>query len=292
MFRNKIGMLLATGLYDNFMLTMVMANTVLMCLNGLVDSDSTIVSTLNLAFTYIFTVDITLKLLAYGSGFFEDVMNFFDMFVVVVSLVDASLDGLALNLTALRSIRIFRAFRVLRVTRLVRSLSFMKIVMAVVVSVISEFVYIFMLLALFIFIYTLLGMQIFGGSLLPFSVVGIRQSFDTFLYSLFSVFQILTVENWNDIETTIGASSNNNITILFPISWIFIGNWILMNLLQAILLDGFDENTNSETKEAVEAEKQIDQELRKTPSSQPTQLEQTSTHMESNPTMQYTKVNF
>ena len=84
-FRNKIGMLLATGLYDNFMLTMVMANTVLMCLNGLVDSDSTVVSTLNLAFTYIFTVDITLKLLAYGSGFFEDVMNFFDMFVVVVS---------------------------------------------------------------------------------------------------------------------------------------------------------------------------------------------------------------
>jgi hypothetical protein len=136
---------------------------------------------------------------------------------------------------------------VLRVTRLVRSLSFMKIVMAVVVSVISEFIYIFMLLALFVFIYTLLGMQIFGGTLLPLSVSGIRQNFDTFYNSLFAVFQLLTVENWNDIETAIGASQNSNVTILFPISWIFIGNWILMNLLQAILLDGFDESSNSDT---------------------------------------------
>lgn len=243
-FRNRIGMLLATSFYDNLMLLLVLANTVIMCLNGLVDSNSSAINALNLVFTYAFTIDVTLKLVAYGSDFFDDVMNLFDLFVVVVSLVDASLDGMTLNITALRSIRIFRAFRVLRVTRLVRSLSFMKIIMAVVVSVISEFVYIFMLLSLFVFIYTLLGMQIFGGSLLPFHVVGIRQSFDTFLYSLFSVFQLLTVENWNDLETTIGASNNSNVTILFPISWIFIGNWILMNLLQAILLDGFEENTN------------------------------------------------
>jgi hypothetical protein len=69
----------------------------------------------------------------------------------------------------------------------------MKIVMAVVSSVITEFVYIFMLLALFIFIYTLLGMQIFGGTLDPQSVTGIRQNFDTFTNSIFAVFQTLTV---------------------------------------------------------------------------------------------------
>ena len=80
--------------------------------------------------------------------------------------------------------------------------------------------------------------------------------------------QAFTVENWNDLETTIGASDNSNFTILFLISWIFIGNWILMNLLQAILLDGFDENTNSQTKEVVEEEKQLQKDLRKTPSTQ------------------------
>ncbi len=56
-----------------------------------------------------------------------------------------------------------------------------------------------MLLTLFIFIYTLLGMQIFAGQFLPQSVTGIRQSFDTLFNACFSVFQVLTVENWNDI---------------------------------------------------------------------------------------------
>jgi hypothetical protein len=50
-----------------------------------------------------------------------------------------------------------------------------------------------MLLALFIFIYTLLGMQILGGELLPESVTGIRQNFDTFFNAIFAVFQVLTV---------------------------------------------------------------------------------------------------
>lgn len=101
-----------------------------------------------------------------------------------------------------------------------------------------------MLLALFMFIYTLLGMQIFGGQFLPESVTGVRQSFDTFFDAFFTVFQVLTVENWNDIETMVLTSQTGTWSIVYLISWIFIGNWILLNLLQAILLDGFDEDSN------------------------------------------------
>lgn len=119
------------------MLLLVIANTVILSLNGFVDSENFYLQILNQVFTYSFAVDVSLKLIAYGGAFFEDAINLFDLFVVVVSIIEASLEGLTLNLSALRSIRIFRAFRVLRVTRLVRSLSFMKIVMAVVVSVIS-----------------------------------------------------------------------------------------------------------------------------------------------------------
>lgn len=65
--------------------------------------------------------------------------------------------------------------------------------MSVISSIITEFVYIFMLLTLFMFIYTLLGMQIFGGQFLPESVTGVRQSFDNFFNAFFTVFQVLTV---------------------------------------------------------------------------------------------------
>lgn len=174
-------------------------------------------------------------------------MNIFDAFVVSISIVELSLGNGGSNLSALRSIRILRAFRVLRITRLIRSLSYMKIVMSVVSSVITEFVYIFMLLSLFIFIYTLLGMQIFGGQLLPESVSGIRQNFDNFFNAVYSVIQVLTVENWNDIELAVMTSSTGYASVFYILTWIFIGNWILLNLLQAILLDGFDKDSSPDS---------------------------------------------
>lgn len=75
-------------------------------------------------------------------------------------------------------------------------------------------------------------------------MTGIRQNFDTFFNALFSVFQVLTVENWNDIETAVLTSSVSYFGVIYLISWIFIGNWILLSLLQAILLDGFDEDSS------------------------------------------------
>lgn len=101
-----------------------------------------------------------------------------------------------------------------------------------------------MLLSLFIFIYTLLGMQIFGGQFISENITGIRQNFDTFFYSFFSIFQVMTVENWNDIETGVISSKVGPWGVFFLISWIFIGNWILLNLLQAILLNGFDTDSD------------------------------------------------
>jgi len=191
--RKKTLLFVTRPLYDNFMLFCVIANTVILSMNGFVNTDKSPYSDLNTVFTYIFTVDLVLKIFAYGIYFFGDIMNLFDSFVVCISIVEMSFGSGASNLSALRAVRILRAFRVLRITRLVRTLSYMRIVMSVVSSIITEFIYIFLLLALFIFIYTLLGMQIFGGQFLAESITGVRQNFDNFFNAFFTVFQVLTV---------------------------------------------------------------------------------------------------
>jgi hypothetical protein len=255
--RKKVLLFVSRPLYDNAMLIIVLINTVIMSMNGLVDTDQSPYSDMNTIFTYVFAVDLFLKIFAYGIDFFTDIMNLFDSFVVGISIVELSFGSGGSNLSALRAVRILRAFRVLRITRLIRSLSYMRIVMSVVSSIITEFVYIFMLLALFMFIYTLLGMQIFGGQFLPESVTGIRQSFDSFFDAFFTVFQVLTVENWNDIETLVLTSQTGTWSIVYLISWIFIGNWILLNLLQAILLDGFDEDSTVFNKPEDEEQEEV-----------------------------------
>ncbi len=51
----------------------------------------------------------------------------------------------------------------------------------------------------------------------------------------------MTIENWNDLLT---ASLRGNAeiisTLIYFIVWIFIGNYVFLNLFLAILLEGFE----------------------------------------------------
>ena len=98
-----------------------------------------------------------------------------------------------------------------------------------------------MLLLLFVFIYALLGMQIFGGAFTDPEVVGtIRYNYDSFLNAFITSFIMLTTENWNTIMfyAFSGPTTQALIAVYF-ISCIFVGNWMLLNLFLAILLDAF-----------------------------------------------------
>ena len=87
-------------------------------------------------------------------------------------------------------------------------------------------------------------MQIFGGKFLPDNPT--RMTFDDFLSAYMSVFQVMTMENWKDILTSaLRTDVNYALTLLYLISWIFIGNYVLLNLFLAILLNGFDSQDNS-----------------------------------------------
>ena len=116
----------------------------------------------------------------------------------------------------------------------------MQVILEVIGKSLEDFMYIFFLLILFNYIYALLGMQIFGGK---FNFSGsTRMNFDDFFIAYMSVFNLLTIENWNDILTSsLRSDVNYGISLLYLISWIFIGNYVLLNLFLAILLSGFDD---------------------------------------------------
>lgn len=68
-------------------------------------------------------------------------------------------------------------------------------------------------------------------------------NFDNFSNSLISSFDLLTVENWNNILwamwANVGTLGTYFMVAFLLILWIFFGNWILLNLVLAILLDAF-----------------------------------------------------
>ena len=50
----------------------------------------------------------------------------------------------------------------------------------------------------------------------------------------------MTLENWNNIlQLCLRSNVNAFYTIVYLISWVFLGNYVFLNLFIAILLDGF-----------------------------------------------------
>ena len=182
------------------------------------------------------------RITAIGPGkWLADTMNYMDGTIVMLSLVEMIFMSGSGALSALRAVRIFRVFRVLRMMRLLRGLKSMLQIINVIQRSISSFIYLAMLLLLFVFIYALLGMQIFGGGFTDPEVVGtIRYNYDSFLNAFITSFIMLTTENWNTIMfyAFSGTTSQALIAVYF-VSCIFIGNWMLLNLFLAILLDSF-----------------------------------------------------
>mmetsp|Transcript_20026 Transcript_20026/g.3279 ORF Transcript_20026/g.3279 Transcript_20026/m.3279 type:complete len:154 (+) Transcript_20026:408-869(+) len=145
----------------------VLLNTIVLALDhyGISEEMEEVLTDMNLAFTIIFIIEMSLKLIGLTPiGYCKDAMNYLDGAVVIFSLIELIfLSGSNSALSAFRVIRIFRTFRVMRVARLFRYLSSMAKIMSVIGRSLSNFIYLALLLLLFILIFALLGMQIFGG---------------------------------------------------------------------------------------------------------------------------------
>ncbi|KRX08852.1 hypothetical protein PPERSA_08956 [Pseudocohnilembus persalinus] len=239
--------------FNSLMTTAVMLNTVVLAMDGLFESQKTVdlLNNFNTFFTYLFISEMALKIVGLTPvGYVRDKMNVFDGVIVLLSIFELIFfSGKNSAVSAFRALRILRTFRVLRVTRLLRGLQFMAKIIQVIQRTMDDFVWVAVLLFLFIFIYSLLGMQIYGGEF-DFPDNDIRQNFDNFVNSFIVVFQLITMENWQQILTlTFRSSVYKIISAIYLISWIWIGNFIFLNLFLSILLDGFvleDDDSNKE----------------------------------------------
>ena len=74
---------------------------------------------------------------------------------------------------------------------------------------------------------------------------------------------MLTLENWNEILADLLSSPNihPSISIIYLVLWIFIGNYVFLNLFLAILLDNFEEEWRNSKEELKDDDLEIAQDL-------------------------------
>ncbi|XP_072456845.1 voltage-dependent T-type calcium channel subunit alpha-1H isoform X6 [Notamacropus eugenii] len=190
----------------------------------------------NIVFTSMFALEMLLKLLAFGLlGYIRNPYNIFDGIIVVISVweIIGQSDG---------GLSVLRTFRLLRVLKLVRFMPALRRQLVVLMKTMDNVATFCMLLMLFIFIFSILGMHLFGCK---FSLktdtgdtVPDRKNFDSLLWAIVTVFQILTQEDWNVVLYN-GMASTSSWAALYFVALMTFGNYVLFNLLVAILVEGF-----------------------------------------------------
>ncbi len=174
----------------------------------------------------VFTVELALKLICYNRTFCRDPWNVFDFLIVAVSYVP--------NMGMFSSVRLFR---VLRVFKLISGVRHMRVILSAIVRSLPGMMWSGLLLALIYYVYGILGTNLFGGRFPDW--------FGTLGRSLYSLFQIMTLESWS-----MGIA--RPVIQVFPYAWMFfvsyilISTFVVMNIVVGIVLNSIGDSFKSE----------------------------------------------
>lgn len=235
--------------FKNFITVVIAVNAVIL---GFETSETvmakagTVLHVLDQIAVAIFVVELLMKLAVYRLAFFKRAWNVFDFTIVAITLLPAG-----------QGISVLRALRILRAFRLISTVPSMRKVVEALMRAIPGMVSVLTLLSLVFYVSAVMATKLFGQ--------GFPDWFGTIGASLYSLFQIMTLESWSmGIVRPVMES--------YPLAWLFFVPFILvttfavLNLFIAIVVDAMSTHVDVEenkTRDEIEFDHQeIMQELR------------------------------
>jgi voltage-gated sodium channel len=173
----------------------------------------------------IFVAELALKLIGYGPRCLREPWNLFDLVVVGIALLPQS-----------GPFSVLRALRVLRVLRLITKVPSMRAVVEALLAALPGMGSIAALLALILYVAAVMATMLFGAVAPEF--------FGSLPASLFTLFQIMTMEGWADIARTVMVER--------PMAWLFFVLFILastftvLNLFIAVIVNAMQSRVEQE----------------------------------------------
>jgi voltage-gated sodium channel len=181
----------------------------------------------------VFVVEIALRLIAWGGRFFRDPWSVFDLVVVGVAMVPAT-NGLS----------VLRSLRILRVLRLISVVPRMRRVVSALLGAIPGMGSIIALMCLLMYVAAVMATKLYGPSF--------PELFGSIGASLFTLFQIMTLEGWSD-GVVRPIAEVYPYSLLFFIPFILITTFIMLNLFVAVIVGAMQSEHEAETASATKA---------------------------------------
>jgi len=218
--RSIIKHIIETKYFQHFITFLIIVNGVILGLatsQQIISEYGRLIHALDSIIVAIFTIEIAMRIYVHRLRFFKDPWSLFDFFVVSISLIPAS-DGLS----------ILRVLRVLRLFRLLTIVPQMRLIISAILGVIPGMASVSLVLLLFFYVFAIISTNLFS--------VTFPQWFGSLGESMFTLFQIMTLESWS-----MGIA--RPIMEIHPYAWIFfviyilIVTFIMVNLFIGLVVD-------------------------------------------------------
>ncbi|XP_065093737.1 sodium channel protein 60E isoform X3 [Ochlerotatus camptorhynchus] len=203
----------------------------------------------NRVFTAVFSFECILKVLALSKDFFLCGWNIFDLIIVSASLLD-------LIFELMEGLTVLRGLRLLRVLKLAQSWTTMKVLLSIIISTIGALGNLTFVLVIVIYIFAVIGMQLFSKDYTPekFAPDPVpRWNFNDFFHSFMMIFRILCGEwiepLWDCMRAEEEEGASSCFAIFLPA--LVMGNFMVLNLFLALLLNSFNSEELKSKKEEV-----------------------------------------
>ncbi|MEJ6390026.1 ion transporter [Gymnodinialimonas ulvae] len=192
----------------------------------------------------IFVVELVLKLVALGPRFFRSGWNIFDFIIVGIALVPAA-----------QGLSVLRALRILRVLRVISVVPSLRRVVEGLLTALPGMGSVFLLMSIIFYIGAVMATKLFGGACpgcTPEQIANFDEWFGTLGRSLYSLFQIMTLESWS-------MGIVRPVQEVFPFAWMFFVPFILVttfavvNLVVGLVVNSMQDAHSEEANAATDA---------------------------------------
>jgi len=239
--------------FDVIVTLCIILNTVFLAIehHGMSEDLQYVLDLGNKVFTTFFLFEAILKLAALSKEYFANGWNIFDLVIVVASLLD-------LGLESVDGISVMRGMRLMRVLKLAQSWTTMKVLLSIIISTLGALGNLTFILLIVIYIFAVLGMQLFGkdytaDNFYPDPIP--RWNFTDFFHSFMMIFRILCGEwiepLWDCMRVQNKSGTQGSCLAIF-IPALVVGNFMVLNLFLALLLNNFNSDELKQRKEEVE----------------------------------------
>ncbi|HAO35409.1 MAG TPA: voltage-gated sodium channel [Hyphomonas sp.] len=172
--------------------------------------------------TYVFAVEILLKLVVYRLQFFRRGWNWFDFIVIGVSLIPGT-----------QAFGVLRALRVLRILRLLHIVPMMRRITEALMKALPGMGAIFAVLALITYVAAVMATNMYGNT----ENEEVTELFGDLPRSAYSLFQVMTMDGWRFEVVQKVIDDGNPYAWMFFLIFIFIASFAILNLFIALIVD-------------------------------------------------------